>query len=85
MAKPLILSIGANGRFASLVVPELVQRGARVRGFVRSPEKAGRARTMGAEEVVVGDLRNPASLDAALKDADGIFISRPPLHPTRFN
>jgi choline dehydrogenase-like flavoprotein len=28
MAEPSILSIGADGRFASLVVPELVRRGA---------------------------------------------------------
>ena len=35
--KPFVLAVGAAGQFAGLVVPELKQRGVRVRGFVRDP------------------------------------------------
>lgn len=73
----LILSTGANGRFASLVVPELARRGARVRGLVHSEENTTEARSKGAAEVAVGDLRDPRSLDRALDGVDGVFYLGP--------
>ena len=73
----LILSIGANGRFASLVIPELVKRGVRVRGLVHRPESAEEARSRGAAEVAVGDLHDPGSLDRALEGVDGVFYLGP--------
>jgi uncharacterized protein YbjT (DUF2867 family) len=76
-ADPLILSVGANGRFAGLVVPELIRRGARVRGMVRDPEHAEIARAKGATEIVIADLRDPESLDKAVKGVDGVFYIGP--------
>jgi uncharacterized protein YbjT (DUF2867 family) len=77
MEESLILSIGADGRFASLVVPELVRRGAHVRGFVHKAEKADVAKAKGASEVAFGDLSDPASLDTALKGVAGVFYIAP--------
>ena len=77
MAKPLILSIGADGRFAGLVVPELVRRGARIRGFVHRPERADIAKAKGATEIAIGDLHDSGSLDTALKGVDGVFYIAP--------
>ena len=37
----IVLTTGATGRFASLVTPELIQRGTRIRALVRNPQKAG--------------------------------------------
>lgn len=71
------LAIGAAGRFAASVVPALVQRGARVRGLVHRPEHADQARSSGAAEVAVGDLRDRQKLDAALKDVDSLFYIAP--------
>ena len=68
-----ILVVGAAGKFASLVVPELVKRGATVRALVRNESKAAVARSMGATEVAIGDLSAGDSLVAACEGVGGIF------------
>lgn len=75
MIHPLstVLAVGAAGRFAGLVVPELARRGVTVRGLVRSDLQAAAARAAGAAEIAFGDLRDRASLDAALRGVDGVF------------
>ena len=78
---PTILAIGATGRFAGLVVPELVRRGAIVRALVRSADKAAAARHQGAAEVAVGDLRDMRSLGAAASGADAVFHIGPAFQP----
>lgn len=73
VSNPVVLVIGAAGRSAGLVVPELVRRGAVVRGFVRSEAKAAAARDKGASDIVVGDLRDRRSLETAVHGVDGVF------------
>lgn len=68
-----ILVVGAVGETAGLVVPALLERGAIVRGLVRKPEQIKLAEDRGVTEVVVGDLADPESLDAALRGVDGVF------------
>lgn len=70
---PTVLVVGAAGRIAGLVVPELARRGATVRGLVRTEEQAATALAGGAAEVVHGDLRDPDSLDAAVRGVDAVF------------
>jgi len=77
MTRGVILSVGADGRFAGMVVPELVKRGANVRGLVHKQENAETVRAMGAEEVVVGDLRDQRSLQTALEGVERIFYLAP--------
>jgi uncharacterized protein YbjT (DUF2867 family) len=72
-SNPTVLVVGAAGAISGLVVPELVQRGATVRGLVRRPEQAGVVRALGASEVAVGDLRDRTSIDRALAGVDGVF------------
>ena len=72
-----ILAVGASGRFGGLVVPELVKRGAVVRGLVQSAEHGDAAKTNGAAEVAVGDLDDIDSLRAALEGCDGVFYLSP--------
>jgi uncharacterized protein YbjT (DUF2867 family) len=43
-----ILAVGAAGKFAGLVIPPLVDRGAKVRGLVTKPEQVGAVRVRGA-------------------------------------
>jgi uncharacterized protein YbjT (DUF2867 family) len=76
-----VLVVGAAGRLAGLVVPALVRRVARVRGLVRTPAQAEIARSNGAAEVVLGDLRDRASLDAAVTGVDGVFHVGPAFAP----
>lgn len=76
-----ILVVGATGRFAGLVLPELARRGAKVRALIRDEAHAGLARSLGATEVAVGDLRNRQSLDRALERAAGVFHIGPAFAP----
>jgi uncharacterized protein YbjT (DUF2867 family) len=76
-----VLVIGAAGKFAGLVVPELVKRGATVRGFVRDESAAERARARGARECVRGDLCDVRSLARAMRDIDGVFHIGPAFAP----
>jgi len=76
-----VLVIGAAGKFAGLVVPELVRRGAHVRGFVRNEAAAERARARGAAECVLGDLRDVHSLIRAMRNVEGVFHIGPAFAP----
>ena len=72
-----ILAVGAAGKFAGLVVPELAKRGAHVRALVSKADQINVARSHGAAEVAVGDLRDRASLDAALLGVERVFYIAP--------
>ncbi|MFP1155361.1 NmrA family NAD(P)-binding protein, partial [Mycobacterium sherrisii] len=71
----------STGKYAGLVVPELVRHGLQVRAMVHDPDKAEIARSNGASEVVEADLGDRASLDSALRDVDGVFLITPAFHP----
>jgi uncharacterized protein YbjT (DUF2867 family) len=68
-----VLVVGAAGKFAGLVVPELVARGVCVRALVRDAQGAARARERGAREIALGDLCDVASLERAVENVDGVF------------
>ncbi|HEV2363321.1 MAG TPA: NmrA family NAD(P)-binding protein [Caulobacteraceae bacterium] len=72
-----VLAIGASGRFAGLIVPELARRGVRVRAFLRDAGKADAARANGAVEIAIGDLRDPESVRAAMEAVEGVFYIGP--------
>lgn len=72
-AQPIVLVVGATGKFASLVVPELLRRKVAIRALVRDAARAAVARSLGASEVAIGDLRNIHSLAEATRGVDGIF------------
>lgn len=76
-----ILVVGATGRFAGLVMPELGRRGALVRALIRDRSNMGLAQSLGAQQVVVGDLRDRESLDIALQGIDGVFHIGPAFAP----
>ena len=75
------LTIGADGKFAGLVVPALAARGVRVRGLIRDPSKADEVRASGAAEIAVGDLRDPASMARALEGVTSVFYIAPAFLP----
>lgn len=76
-----VLMIGASGKFAHLVVPELIQRGVTVRALIRDEADATEARRRGADETVLGDLLDPKSLCAAMDGVDGVFHINPAFAP----
>jgi uncharacterized protein YbjT (DUF2867 family) len=76
-----VLMIGATGRFAGLVVPELIKRGVWVRALVRSREAERIARERGVDETVYADLEDARGLISAAVGADGVFFIGPAFHP----
>jgi uncharacterized protein YbjT (DUF2867 family) len=68
-----VLAVGAAGNLAGLVVPALVDRGAKVRGLVRKADQIDEARRRGAVEIAVADLADIESLRTALDGIDGVF------------
>jgi uncharacterized protein YbjT (DUF2867 family) len=68
-----VLMVGATGRHAHLVLRELTKRGVKVRALVRNEQRAQVARHNGAEETVIGDLTQPASLIDAVAGMEGVF------------
>ena len=65
----MILVVGATGHLGGEICRRLVERGERVRGLTRAssaPDAVERLRALGVE-IVVGDLRDRASLDAACR------------------
>ena len=77
----LILCVGAGGHFAGLVVPELARRGAKVRGLVHQESEREAVLQKGAAEVMVGDLTERASIEAALAGVWGVFYIPPVFLP----
>lgn len=73
--------VGAAGRVAALVVPALVARGVTVVGMVRAAPGREIARRRGAQETTFADLRDPASLRAAMTDVEGVFHLNPAFDP----
>ena len=78
---PKVLAVGASGKFAGMVIPELIKRGATVRGLIHDSAKKGLVRQHGATEIAVGDLTDRGSLDVALKGVDSVFYIAPAFLP----
>jgi uncharacterized protein YbjT (DUF2867 family) len=72
-----VLMVGATGKYASHVIPELKQRGVTIRALVRNQDKLDAARQQGADEAVVGDLGDADSLHAAANGVEGVFHLNP--------
>lgn len=79
--QPVILAIGASGKFAGHIVPALAARRARIRGMVRDVAEGDQVQRAGAAEIVVGDLTDSASLGHALTGVDAAFYIAPAFMP----
>lgn len=70
-----VLIVGATGSLGSEICRRLAEKGHEVKAFVRSasnPEKIERLREMGAE-IVVGDLKDRASLKKAMEKVEAVI------------
>lgn len=72
-----VLAVGAAGRFAGMVLPELVKRGVTVRALIRDPSEADTVRAHGASEIAVADLQDMKALGAALAGVQRMFYIAP--------
>ena len=72
----LITIAGGAGFIGRYVVEELAKHGTRMRVVVRDAHRAARLKPLGAVgqiALVAGDIRDPALIDAACTDADGVI------------
>ena len=76
-----VLMVGASGKYAGLVVPELKKRGVTIRALIRSEDKALAALKQGADETALGDLNDGESLRKAARGVDGVFHINPAFAP----
>jgi nucleoside-diphosphate-sugar epimerase len=69
-----VFVVGASGAIGRRLVPQLIERGHDVIGSARSPDKAARLRTLGAESVVLDALDAQAVREAvAAAEPDAII------------
>jgi uncharacterized protein YbjT (DUF2867 family) len=77
----MVLVTGAAGKTGRAVVRALVARGMRVRALVRRDAQEPVVRADGAREVVVGDLRDEASVGRAVRGAAAVYHICPNVQP----
>ena len=80
----LITLTGAGGKTGRALARALAVRGAAVRAWVRTDAHAASLKQAGAAEVVTGDLRDPAALQAAMAGAAAVYHICPNIHPDEF-
>ncbi|WP_430645540.1 NmrA family NAD(P)-binding protein [Agromyces sp. GXS1127] len=69
----MILVTAAAGNQGRLLIPKLLRAGLPVRAAVRSEASAASLRALGIDEVVVGDLADPAVQRRAVRDVDRVY------------
>ncbi|HEV2637407.1 MAG TPA: NmrA family NAD(P)-binding protein [Actinocrinis sp.] len=77
----MILVTAANGNQGNLLIPKLQAANLPVRACVRSQASAERLRALGVEEVVVGDISEPAVMARAVSGVQKIYHVGPTIHP----
>ena len=79
----MILVTSASGHVGTAVVRALVKADQPVRAFVHS-ESGLKLKDLGVQDVVIGDLLEPAQLRPAFEGVTKVFHIGPPEHPAEF-
>jgi uncharacterized protein YbjT (DUF2867 family) len=69
----MILVSGAAGKTGQAIVRDLVKAGVAVRAFVFRAEQAATVKTLGAQQVVAGDMRDGALYGQAAQGVTGLY------------
>ncbi len=77
----MILVTGAAGKTGRAVIQALIQRGVSVRAFVRRPNQAPGLKSLGVEEVQVGDLLSYHVVMQSLQDIRAVYHLCPNVSP----
>ncbi len=77
----IILVSAAHGNQGRLLVPKLLAAGHQVRACVRTEASAHVLHQLGAHDVLVGDLSDPAVLSRAVDGVQAVYHVGPTLHP----
>ncbi len=77
----MILVTGAGGKTGRVVLKALAARGEAVRAFVHREEQASAVRALAAQEAVVADMRDEATLRRALEGVRAVYHICPNVNP----
>jgi uncharacterized protein YbjT (DUF2867 family) len=77
----MILVTAAFGNQGKLLVPKLLAAGQQVRACVQSQSSAESLRALGVDDIVVGDISEPATMTRAVRGVDKIYHVGPTVHP----
>lgn len=77
----MILVTGAAGKTGRTVISALAQRGEAVRAYVHRGAQVAAVQAVGALDVVVGDLRDSATIKQALQGVRALYHICPNMHP----
>jgi uncharacterized protein YbjT (DUF2867 family) len=77
----MILVTAAHGHQGRLLVPKLLAAGQPVRACVQSQASAEHLYDLGVQEVVVGDISEPAVLASAIQGTEKVYQVGPTAHP----
>ena len=77
----MILVTSAAGNQGGRLIPKLLASGRLVRACVRTEGSAALLRHQGVQQVVVGDLSDPAFIDTAVRGVASVYHVGPTLHP----
>jgi uncharacterized protein YbjT (DUF2867 family) len=81
MGNKLILVTGAAGKTGWAVIRALSAKGEAVRALVYRPEQTQGVEALGVQEVAVGDMRLPATMDQATLGIQGVYHICPNVSP----
>ena len=81
----MILVTGAAGKTGRAVIRALAAKGEAVRALVHRPEQIWLVEQMGAQEVVVGDMRLQATMDQAAWGVQAVYHICPNVSPDEVN
>ena len=77
----MILITGAAGKTGRTVIRALSARGATVRALVHRPEQVRGVEELGARDVVVGDVRQAATMEKAARGVQAVYHICPNVSP----
>jgi len=77
----LVLVTGASGKTGRAIIRALTCRGETVRALVHRPKQATALQELGAQEVVVSDLRDLTTMMSAARGVQAIYHICPNVHP----
>lgn len=80
----MILITGAAGKTGTAILRVLARKGEPTRALIRRNEQAAAVRQAGAQEVIAGELLDPAALRKAVEGVNAIYLICPNVHPQEF-
>jgi uncharacterized protein YbjT (DUF2867 family) len=81
---PHVLVSGAGGKTGRAVIAALTARGVSVRAMLRRSEQTEPIRAIGAQEVVIGDIRRRSCWASAVAGVQSVYHICPNIHPEEY-